>query len=92
MTPEFGADPGLGYVCLARPDSRHLVLEHVLLIHRLIKSDRLYCLGTYVGRTCSPEPLSPCLYGEGHELVFGIISHFVPSTWWSVLLISLIVF
>jgi hypothetical protein len=65
MTSVFGADPEFGYVCRSRPGGRYLVLEHVLLIHRLIWSSRLYWSGPDVGRMCSPEPLSPCLYGEG---------------------------
>ena len=92
MTYVFGADPGLGYVCRARLDGCHLKLGHALLNHRSIWSGWLYWLGLDVGHTCSLEPLSPCLYGEWGGLVFGIISRFVPSTWWSVRLISLFVF
>ena len=49
-------------------------------------------LGHVVNRTCIPRLSSPCLFGEGCGLVFGLICRFVPSTWWSVWLIFLIVF
>ena len=64
MKSVFGADPGFGYACRTRPDGRHSVLEHVLLIHILILSSRLYCPGPDVSRMCFPDPLPPCLYSE----------------------------
>ena len=64
MTFVFGADPGFGYVYRARPDGRHLALERVLLIHRLILSGRLYFPGPDVSHRYSLEPLPLCLDGE----------------------------
>lgn len=64
MTSVFGSRPELCYACRAKLDGRLLVLEHVLLIRRLIWYGRLCFPGPDVSRTYSPEPLPLCLYGE----------------------------
>ena len=64
MTSVFGFWPKVGCAYRAKLDGRHLTLEHVPLIHRLMSSDRLYCPGPDVSRRCSPEPLPLCLDGE----------------------------
>ena len=66
VTTQFGWSPyavfgpGEG----ARPDGHLLALGHAPLIHRLIRSDRLYYPGPVVGRTCILQPLYLCLEGE----------------------------
>ena len=65
MTSEFGANPEYCNVHHAELHSRYLMPGPGLLIHRSIWSDRLYWPGPNVSHVSSPEPSSPCLYGEG---------------------------
>ena len=64
MTSVFGFRPEFGYAYRAKLDARHLALEHVPLIRRLIWSDQLHCPGPDVSCKCSPELLPLCLDGE----------------------------
>ena len=65
MKSEFGAGPEYCNVHHTGLHSRCLVPGHGLSIHRSIWSDRLYWPGLDVNHMYSPQPLSPCLFGEG---------------------------
>ena len=64
MKSVCGFQPGRGYACRARLDSRLLAPGHAPAIRRLICSDLLYFLGPIVGHMCIPELLFLCFYGE----------------------------